>query len=121
MMTAIDAILPNCSDAVGDIVAKTCKVIIPATTANPKDGTLRRLILANRLLNNPSSAAALAVCPTNNVQPPSEPRQPKAAQSATIFPAVGPRATFTASENGAEEAISSWLGIIPIIADELST
>ena len=36
-----------------------------------------------------------------------------------MLPATGPSAMETASEKGAEEAISSLLGIMPIIADEL--
>ena len=119
MMTAIEAILPNCSEAVGDMVARTCRVMMPATMASPAEGTPRQLTRAKTLPNRPSSAAALAVCPTSSVQPPSEPRQPTAAQRATMLPATGPSAMETASEKGAEEAISSLLGMMPIIADEL--
>ena len=36
-----------------------------------------------------------------------------------VLAATGPSAMETASEKGAEEAISSLLGIMPIIADEL--
>ena len=58
MITAIEAILPNCSEAVGDIVAKTCRVMMPATIAKPAEGTPRRLTRAKMPANKPSLAAA---------------------------------------------------------------
>ena len=103
------------------MVAKTCSVIIAATIAKPAEGTPRRLTRAKILANNPSLAAACAVCPTNNVQPAKDPRHPMAAHTATTFPATGPSAMLTACENGADDTISSLLGIIPIIAEELRT
>ena len=120
-MTEIEAILPNCSLAVGDMVASTCRLISPATMANPMEGTLRRFTLAKMPGNSPSSAAALADCPTSSVQPASDPRQPTAAHSATRPPAISPSASRAASAKGAEDTTSSALGIIPMMTDELST
>src|SRR5271155_4314908 len=112
-ITAMEAIFPNCSLAVGDIVAMTCTDMMTATMASPAAGTPRALTFANTAGNSPSSAAALAVCPTRSVQPASEPRQPTAAQMATAFPAIGPSASRAASANGADDAINSLFGIMP--------
>ena len=101
MITAIDAILPNCSLALGDIVASTCTDMISATIARPADGTFFEFTRANTPANSPSSAAAFAVWPTSSVHPASEPRQPSAAQIATAFAAVSPSARRAASERRA--------------------
>ena len=107
--------------AVGDIVASTCKVMSAATIIRPEEGTPFLLTRANTLPNKPSSAAALALCPTSRVQPASDPRQPTAAHSATASAAVLPSASRAASAKGADEESSALLGIMPIITEELST
>lgn len=103
------------------MVAKTCIVMIPATIAKPAEGTPLELVRAKTLPNKPSSAAALALCPTSSVQPASEPSQPKAAQIATPLPAISPKASLAASAKGADEFASAWFGIMPIITEELKT
>ena len=117
----MEASLPNCWLAVGDMVANTCRVMSPATMTSPAAGTFLRLTLAKTFWNRPSSAAALALWPTSRVQPAREPRQPTAAHSATMLAAVSPRASRAASAKGAEETINALLGIMPMITEELST
>ena len=69
----------------------------------------------------PSSAAALADCPTSSIQPPSEPTDLSTAQSATITMPGVPIASRAASANGACDVCSSSLGRMPMITVELST
>src|SRR5213595_77793 len=116
MITEIEEIIPNCLAAVGEIVNRTMAVISAATMIRPRYGVPALLTLEKIAGKRPSSAAALADWPTTSVQPPSEPRQPAAAQKDTIAPPIGPTAMVTASANGAEDATSSLLGIIPMMA-----
>ena len=68
----------------------------------------------------PSSAAALADCPTSNIQPPSDPIDFRTAHTLmTITPGV-PSASRAASAKGAWDVRSSSFGRMPMMTVELS-
>src|SRR5471030_656811 len=115
-MTETEETSANCAVASGDMVEIWKMVIRIPSTISPFTGTPSLLTLANIGGNNPSSAAAFAVWLASNVQPPSDPRQPAAAQKVTIAPAVSPIAIRAASPNGEVDKRNAALGIIPIIA-----
>ena len=68
----------------------------------------------------PSSAAALADCPTSSIQPPSEPTDFSTAQMLMTMAAGAPMAMRATSANGACEFCSCAAGMMPMITEELS-
>ncbi|MNI39271.1 hypothetical protein D3C73_934510 [compost metagenome] len=120
-MTETEETRPNSLAAFGDMLLNWKRVIRIPTIISPATGVPALLTRAKIGGNRPSSAAAFAVCPASNVQPPSEPRHPAAAQKETIAPAVSPNAMRAASPNGEAETRSAALGIMPIIAVVEST
>ncbi|SMY18542.1 hypothetical protein PAQU9191_03942 [Photobacterium aquimaris] len=79
----------------------------------PAIGTPALFVLAKILGNRPSSAAALETCALVNCQPSSEPIHAITAARVTMLPTIGLNMWLNTRPNGAVDADSSALGIIP--------
>ncbi|SKC34383.1 hypothetical protein CZ809_03995 [Photobacterium piscicola] len=79
----------------------------------PAIGAPALFVLEKILGNRPSSAAALETWALVNCQPSSEPRHATTAASVTMLPTVGLNMWLNTRPNGAVDAASSELGIIP--------
>src|SRR6266576_1830014 len=104
---------------VGGPVANSAIVMSTLTIASPRPGTPYLFIRPKTLGNMPSSAAALADCPTSNIHPPRAPSDLRIAHTPMITIPVVPTAIRAASAKGAWEDLSSAFGTIPIITVQL--
>ncbi|MDT4855890.1 hypothetical protein FQZ97_902630 [compost metagenome] len=81
--------LPNCSEALGEMVDTAMALCRKALATSPAMGAPSRVTLANRAGNMCWSAVILAVCARVNCQPSSEPTQAITARAMMMLPTTG--------------------------------